>query len=185
MISTTSIHASIRRAGALSLVACAVALAGCAAPANRDAMTPTAIASAKKLPYSLSVQTAGGNQTDAMGSSEISNDDLRAAIEKAVTQSSLFKEIVKGKSGDYELSVIVTRLTKPSIGFSFTVEMEAGWSLVKTSDKSVAMRKSVVSTYTASAGAAFAGTTRLRLAVEGAARENIKNGLEAIAGLNL
>jgi hypothetical protein len=120
-----------------------------------------------------------------MGSSEISNDDLRAAIEKSVTQSALFKEVVQGKNGDYELSVTVARLSKPTFGASFTVDMEAGWSLVKASDKSVVMRKSITSSYTASMGDSLVGVTRLRLAVEGAARNNIKQGLEAIAAMNL
>ncbi len=175
----------LRRIGALVLVAGVVVLAGCATSANRDAMASPAIASTKKNPYTLSIVTAGGNETSAMGSSEISNDDLRAAIEKSVMQSALFKEVVRGKNGDYELSTTVTRLSKPSFGASFTVEMEAGWSLVKTSDKTVLMRKVITSTHTASMSEAFVGTTRLRLAVEGAARSNIKQGLEAVAALNL
>jgi len=148
-------------------------------------MTATSIASSKKLPYSLSVKTGGGNETSALGSSEISNEDLRAAIEKSVTQTALFKEVVKGKSGDYELSVSVVKLTKPLFGGSFTVEMEAGWSLIKTSDKSVLMRKSVTSSHTATMGDSLVGVTRLRLAVEGAARNNIKQGLEAISALDI
>jgi uncharacterized lipoprotein YajG len=176
---------TLRRAGALAALAGIVLLAGCATSANRDAMTAGSISSAKKNPYSLSVKTGGGNETSAMGSSEISNDDLRAAIEKSVTQSALFKEVVQGKNGDYELSVTVARLSKPTFGASFTVDMEAGWSLVKASDKSVVMRKSITSSYTASMGDSLVGVTRLRLAVEGAARNNIKQGLEAIAAMNL
>lgn len=179
------IHQAFRRAGALAVLAVVVVLAGCASPANREAMTATSIASSKKLPYSLSVKTGGGNETSAMGSSEISNADLRAAIEKSVTQTALFKEVVSGKSGDYELSVSVAKLTKPMFGASFTVEIEAGWSLIKTSDKSVAMREVVKSTYTGGAFDSLVGTTRLRMAVEGAARNNIKKGLEAVAALNL
>ena len=176
---------TLRRAGALAALAGIVLLAGCATSANRDAMTAGSISSAKKNPYSPSVKTGGGNETSAMGSSEISNDDLRAAIEKSVTQSALFKEVVQGKNGDYELSVTVARLSKPTFGASFTVDMEAGWSLVKASDKSVVMRKSITSSYTASMGDSLVGVTRLRLAVEGAARNNIKQGLEGIAAMNL
>jgi len=179
------IHTTFRRAGALAILAVVVVVAGCASSANREAMAPSSIASSKKLPYSLSVRTGGGNETSALGSSEISNEDLRAAIEKSVTQTALFKEVVKGKSGDYELSVSVAKLTKPMFGGSFTVEMEAGWSLVKTSDKSVVMRKSVTSSHTATMGDSLVGVTRLRLAVEGAARNNIKQGLEAISALDL
>ncbi|BEP47203.1 MULTISPECIES: hypothetical protein [Variovorax] len=181
MIST----ATLRRASALAVLSIVVVLAGCASSANREAMTPTSIASSKKLPYSLSVKTGGGNETNPLWSSDIANEDLAAAIEKAVTQSTLFKEVVKGKSGDYELSVSIVKLTKPMFGAAFTVDMEAGWSLIKTSDKSVAMRQVIKSTYTGGAFDSLVGTTRLRMSVEGAARNNIKQGLEAVAALNL
>ncbi len=179
------IHQAFRRAGALAVLAVVVVLAGCASPANRDAMTATSVASSKKLPYSLSVKTGGGNETNPMWSSDISNDDLRAAIEKSITQTALFKEVVKGKSGDYELSVSIAKLTKPMFGAAFTVDIEAGWTLIKTSDKSVAMREVIKSTYTGGAFDSLVGTARLRMAVEGAARNNIKQGMNAIAALNL
>lgn len=179
------IHPFFRSLGALAVLAIAVVLTGCAAPANRAAMAPTSIASTKKMPYSLSVTASGGSETSALSGSTISNEDLRAAIETSVTQTALFKEVVKGKSGDYELSVMVVKLTKPMFGGSFTVEMEAGWSLIKASDKSVLLRKPVTSSHTATMGDALVGVTRLRLAVEGAAQNNIKQGLEAIAALDL
>jgi hypothetical protein len=176
---------ALRRAGALAVLATVVVLAGCASPANRDAMTATSVASSKKLPYAVSVKTGGGNETNPMWSSDIANDDLRAAIEKSITQTALFKEVVKGNGGDYELSVAISRLNKPTFGAAFTVDMEAGWTLIKTSDKSVAMRQVIKSTYTGGAFDSLVGTTRLRMAVEGAARNNIKKGLEAVAALNL
>jgi hypothetical protein len=45
--------------------------------------------------------------------------------------------------------------------------------------------QSIKSSHTATMGQAFAGVTRLRLAVEGAARENIQLGLMAISRLQL
>ncbi|MBS0342467.1 MAG: hypothetical protein JSS56_18275 [Proteobacteria bacterium] len=175
----------LRRIGVLCAFVGIAFLAACASPADRTDMTPTAIEAARKFPYTLSVRTAGGNETSAMGSSEISNADLRAAIEGAVTRSSLFRQVVGDKSGDYELTVIVIQLTKPTFGGDFTVDMEATWTLLKTSDRSVAMRKSISSSHTATMNDAFVGVTRLRLAVEGAARDNIKSGLAQIAALNL
>jgi hypothetical protein len=120
-----------------------------------------------------------------MDSSNIADADLKAAIEDAVVQNKLFKSIVQGAGGDYALSVRVTSLAKPIFGTTFTVEMETGWSLSRTADQSVVMRKSVKSSGTATMGDAFAAVTRLRLAVEAAARDNISQGLAAIAGLDL
>jgi len=63
--------------------------------------------------------------------------------------------------------------------------METAWSLQRTSDRSIVMRKAIQSSGTATMGDAFVGVTRLRLAVENAARENIKQGLKEIAELKL
>lgn len=169
----------------LALSALALGLTACASPASRTAMTPQNMVLSKHHPYTLAVRTAGGAETGAMDSSNVSDSDLKAAIEDAVIQSKLFTGLVQGSAGDYELTVRITSLSKPLFGGSFTVEMESAWSLIKISDKTVAMRKSVKSSGTATMGDAFAAVTRLRLALENATRENISQGLQAIAGLNL
>ena len=169
----------------LGIAAFALMLGGCASPADRSAMTPQNIVLSKHYPYSLGVLTHGGSETGAMDSSNIANADLKAAIEAAVTESKLFKTVVQSNDGDYELSVRVTSLSKPLFGGTFTVDLETAWSLTKVSDRSVAMRKSVKSTGTATMSDALAGVTRLRMAVEAASRNNIEQGLKAIADLNL
>lgn len=173
------------RLATYSLVAITVVLGGCASPASRDAMSTDSLSVARKHPYSVSIETRGGGETGAMDSSNISNEDLKAAIEQSITKTGLFRSIVQGKGGDYELTVTVTQLTKPLMGFSMTAGLETAWSLVKVADKSAVLRRAISSSHTAGAGEAFAGVTRLRLAVEGAARKNITQGLEAIAALNL
>lgn len=160
-------------------------LTGCAAPANRAAMTPTEVTISKHFPHTLSVTTSGGAETGAMDSSNVADADLKAAIEEAVRNSKLFSAIVHGADGDYALSVRVTSLSKPLFGGTFTVQMETAWSLTRIADRSVVLRKVVQSSGTATMSDAFAGVTRLRLAVEAAARENIRQGLQAIAGLSL
>lgn len=171
--------------GLLVAMAFAAMVTGCSSPAKREAMTPQALTTSKHHPYSLSVQVRGGSDTGAMDSSNISDADLKAAIEDAVVQNKLFKSIVQGAGGEYELSVTVTSLSKPLFGTTFTVQMETGWSLSRASDRSVVMRKAVKSSGTATMGDAFAAVTRLRLAVEAAARDNISQGLASIADLNL
>jgi hypothetical protein len=167
-------------------IAATLVLAACASPASREAMTPQAVVAAKHFSSSLAVNTSGGLETSATGGVNISDADLKAAIEAAVVQSQLFKTVVQGADGsDYELSVWIVSLAKPAFGASFTVDLETAWSLIKTSDRSVAMRKSIKSTGVATMGEAFAGVTRVRMAVERAARENISQGLAAIAELNL
>lgn len=169
----------------LAALALTFILGGCASPADRAAMTPQNLTVSKHHPYSLRVQTGGGAETGAMDSSNVSDADLKAAIEDAVVRSKLFTTIVQGSNGDYELSVRLTSLSKPVFGGTFTVDMETAWSLTKTSDRSVALRKSVKTSGTATMSDAFAGITRLRMAVEAATRNNIEQGLKAVAELKL
>jgi hypothetical protein len=170
-----------RGLGALALAAAVIGLAGCASGAHKENMSAAPTVPLKKLPYAVSVDTRGGAETGAMDSSNVSNADLKAAIEASITQSSLFKSVVQGKSGDYELTVTVTQLEKPLFGGAFTVTLETGWSLVKTSDKTIAMRKAVRTSHTAEFSDSLIGATRLRLAVEGAVRKNISEGMQAIS----
>lgn len=174
---------TLQRAAALVLAIAAVALAGCATPAHKENMSAVPAVAVKKLPYSVRVETRGGAETGALDSSNVSNADLKAAIESSITTSGLFKSVVQGPGGDYELTVSVTQLEKPLFGGAFTVTFETGWSLVKVSDRSVALRKAIRSSYTATMSDSFVGVTRLRLAVEGAVRDNIAQGLQAISKL--
>jgi hypothetical protein len=174
------------RTSAALLALVVAALAGCATPADKQAMSVEKnVAVAKKHPYAVGVTVRGGAETTTTGSSNIGDADLKAAIESSIKQTQVFRDVVQGRNGQYELAVNVIQLSKPSFGFSFTVEMEAGWTLTRLSDNSVVFRKAISSKHTASAGDAFVGTTRLRLAVEGAAKANIAQGLTAIGGIDL
>jgi hypothetical protein len=176
-------HTITRWLAIAATLAAVAGLAGCATGANRENMASTPLHSTKKLPYSVAVETRGGSDTGAMDSTNVANADLKAAIEDSIAKSSLFKSVVQGRDGDYDLAVTVTQLQKPLFGASFTVTLETGWSLTRTSDKQVVMRKAVRTEYTASMSDSLVGATRLRLAVEGAVRKNIAEGLESIAGL--
>jgi hypothetical protein len=169
----------------LTLAVLVAALAGCSSPAERAAITPQNVVVAKQHLQSVTVRTAGGSETGVLDSSSISDTDLKAAIEDAVLGSRLFKTVIQGKGGDYELNVQIVNLRRPLVGASLSVEMETGWSLTRSSDRSVVLRKAVRSTGNATMGEAFAFVTRLRLAVEKAARDNISQGLQAIGELDL
>lgn len=162
-----------------------VGLTGCASSANKDAMVASDVQIAKKHDRSVTVRTGGGAETTAMDSSNVADADLKAAIEESIVKTQVFKSVLQGKDSDYDLAVSIVKLEKPVFGLTFTVNMEATWVLVKQSDKSVVLKKSVQSTSTATFSDAAAAVTRLRLAVEGAAKRNIEQGLQAIAGLSL
>ena len=172
--------------GAAIVVATLAGLGGCATPAEKAAMTvdkQTTVA--KRHPYSVAVDVRGGAEAGAARGADIGNADLKAAVEASIQQTQVFREVVQGTSGQYLLAVSVINLSRPIVGFSMTVEMEAGWTLTRVSDGQVVYRKSLTSTYTAGAGDAFAGAVRVRLAVEGATRANVAQGLKAIGELSL
>lgn len=170
---------------ALATAVAIMGLAGCAAPAHKENMAVAPTMQLRQVPSTVSVETRGGRETGAADSSNVSNADLKAAIEDSITKTKLFKSVVQGQKGDYELTVTVTELTKPLFGASFTVTFEAGWSLVKVSDRSIVLRKAVKSTHTAEFSDSLVGVTRLRLAVEGAVKKNIEEGLQAISAAQL
>jgi hypothetical protein len=178
-------YAFIQRAALVTISIAVLNLAGCASPASHEGMTPQNLTFSKQHPSSVSVETKGGSETGVMDSSNISNADLKAAIESSIVKSSLFKNVLQGKNGDYLLTVSVTDTSKPLFGASFTVELETAWSLVKKSDNSIVMRKVIKTSHTATMGDALVAVVRLRLALEGAARANIVQGLKAISELVL
>ena len=106
------------------------------------------------------------------------------ALRESIEKSGLFSRISTGASR-YKLAAFIGRVEQPSFGFSMTVTMEVSYSLTDTqSDRSV-WTQNVVSTHTTPAGEAFAGVTRLRLATEGAAKDNIADAIAKISALNL
>lgn len=162
-----------------------VAVSGCASSANKEAMVPQNMQVAQKHDRTVSVKTAGGAETTAMDSSNVADADFKAAIEQSIAQSKVFKSVVQGKDADYDLLVSIVHLDKPVFGLTLTVNLEATWVLVKQSDRSVVMKRSIRSSHAATFGDAAAAITRLRLAVEGAAKKNIEQGLQEVAALSL
>ena len=160
-------------------------LVGCASPANKQALVVDDTSYGVKYPYSVSISTSGGGETSATGYTNIPNEDLASAIEESITKSGLFSSVIKGNSADYKLSVSLVSMSKPMFGFSFKIDMEMAWSLVNARTGDVVMRESIKSSYTATAGEAFAAVTRIRIAVEGATQNNIRQGLQKIAALSL
>jgi hypothetical protein len=136
-------------------------------------------------PYSVGVRTQGGGETGTLDPSMISNADFAKAIEESIINGRIFSSVVQIKDADYELGVTILNFNKPMIGASFTITLETAWSLTNTKTREIALRKNITSTHTATFGDSAIGVTRFRLALEGAARESIKKGLEEISGLSL
>lgn len=169
----------------ISLLFFAFLAVGCASPTKPVAMIPVDYVPQKIQPYSVNVNVAGGQETSAMGKSNVSDADLKTAIEETILKTKAFKQLIKVGAADYELSASVMTVNQPSMGFSFTVKTDLAWKLSKVGSSDAAWRKVISSEHTTSAGEAFAGVTRLRMATEGAIKNNIEMALKEIAVLSL
>jgi len=92
---------------------------------------------------------------------------------------------IQVSGGRFQLSAYISRITQPLMGFSMTVTLEVSYSLLDTKTHLTIWQKAITSQHTSTPGDAFAAVTRLRLATEGAAAENIEHLLREIARLNL
>lgn len=175
--------ANIARLLTVSLI---VLLSACAAaPTDPEAMTAKEANITGRHSGSVAVITSGGSETDALGKSQVSNADFKVAIEKSIVATGVFESVVSSETGDYALSAFVTNLDQPSFGMSFTVKVEVAWSLKKVASGETVWEKVINSEHTATSSDAFAGVVRLRLATEGAVKNNISAALEQISALKM
>lgn len=171
--------------GVLLLLASAFILGGCASPATHEAMVPASIQTVKKHPQTVNVAVAGGQETDAMGKSQISNSTLQKALTEAIEKSKTFSQVVPGTGGNYLLTVNIFNIDQPNFGLNLTTKLEAGWTLKRADTGTVVWQESIRSEHTSTVSDAFVAVERLRLATEGAARNNIAQGLAKISNLSL
>ena len=160
-------------------------LAGCASPARKESIVVDDMPLNASHPYSVTVKASGGGETESIGYTNISNADLAGAVEDSIVKTRLFSKVVKNGEADYKLSVLLVSMSKPMFGMNFKIDMEMAWSLVNARTGDVVWRESVRSSHTATFEDSFAAVTRIRIAIEEAAEENIRRGLRKIAALTL
>ena len=173
----------IRLVGVL-LAACG-ALGGCAVGADAEAMIPDTVNVEKTHPYSVNVEVTGGRATEPTGMPQIANEAFDEAITQTLIKAETFAKVQKEKLGSYELDVIIFKVQHPVSGENASVTIETGWTLTNQLTGEIVWQKALRSTYTASADSDITFTGRLKKATEGAAKDNIKQGVTEITRLNL
>lgn len=168
---------SVRISGLNFLTVCAL-LAGCAAPADKEAMVPIDIkmvSSTNSYHGSVrSVTSHGGEETNPMWTSEISSADFKVALEKALLEAGIYSP-----TGRYTVRADILELEQPMFGVSLTVTMKVRYNVMDASGR-IRMDRTIVSDYTAAFSESAYGVERLRKANEGAARENIALFLQTL-----
>jgi len=161
------------------VLALATTLVGCAAPARIDQMkVDTSLAirttvAASPLKTNLAIKdVTGGSETNPMGASKVSSQDFERALEASLRDAGLLSA---GRAmGKYQLQAHMQRLEQPMFGASMTVTSKVQYTLIERSTGKEVAERTLAAPFTAAWSAAFAGTERLKLANEGAIRENIK-----------
>ena len=148
-------------------------------------MIPETASIEKTHPYSVNVVVTGGRATEPTSTPQIANDAFDEAITETLIKARTFAKVQDDKAGNYELSVIIFDVLQPSSGGSASVTMQTGWTLTNRLTGEVVWQKALRSTYTASSESDITFVDRLKKATEGAAKDNIKQGVTEITRLDL
>ncbi len=155
----------------------AFALSACAQKARMNAMIfdvtdATVINEASPLYQKVNVENVqGGEKTNPIWTSQVDNPEFAAALENTLRVHALLVE--QGGSGRYKLTATLVSMDQPFIGASFTVTATVQYVLVDATSGALVFDETIAKPYTAKFSDAFLGAERLRLANEGAIRENI------------
>lgn len=160
-----------------------IGLSGCAR-FDKEKMISRGFRSETYHPYSVSVSIGRGDEEADVGLAPVPRDDLQYAIEESIRTGQVFEEVVSGENGDYMLNVSVFTLEQPVFGINFTVKLGAGWVLTKANG-SIVWQKLIKSECSTTMSDSWHGMTRLRMANDGAIRENIKQGMMQLSNLDL
>lgn len=163
-------------------------LAGCASPAKIESMTvaPSQVSAQSFDPALQSnVQlddVQGGSKTNPLWTSEIDGGDFQEALRQSLDNAGLLNN---NDQAPLSLTANLIRVEQPLFGLDFKVTTVVEYVLLDKASGKVLMRETLTTPYTAGVGDAFVAVKRLRLANEGAAKENIAALLKRLATLQV
>lgn len=178
----------VRRNGIIFLFLCLpgfLSLGGCALPASSAGMMPKTLAVARQHNKTVHLNVSGGRETTVYDPSQVSGQRFAVALVDTIERTQVFADIVARDKADYLLSVQIFRLQQPVMGFAIRSNFEAGWKLADRATGKVIWQESLETEFVSAASDALVFVERSRLAAEGAARQNIRMGIERLAGLDL
>lgn len=116
-------------------------------------------------------------------SAGITADYYEQAVVDAINSSDIFPN---SDNKYYSLDIRIVKIDTPSFSKNMTVSMKAVWKFYRTAEKTPLFEKNILSTYTGKAfEGGLIGANRVRVAMEGAARESVRTGMGLLATLNL
>ena len=164
-------------------------LAGCAsAPDVQDMAVTSEVIEGRPFPSALVsniavANVAGGEQTNPMWTSEINAEGFKSALIESLQTAGLLA--ADPSQGEYQLIAVITSVEQPIFGLDLTVTTTVDYTLLDASDGEKIFHKMLTAGYTATVNQSFYGVERLKIANEGAARENIRSLLDQLRLLEL
>ena len=189
----SKLNLSSTKAATLLMVIVAIIQMGCAnASSNRMTASDVNFNVSHSGSVSVDVGASGSFLSTGVKSffagTRISDAAFKAALEESVRISGLFKVGISGTDSDYQLNAkIVSQKDNSTLGFASDMRstLTVEYVLTRRSDSKLLMRKTVTSSSTATMGDSLIGMNRYKRAVEGAARNNIRQALRSISQLDL
>ncbi|MFV1851065.1 MAG: hypothetical protein ACMZ66_10185 [Thalassospira sp.] len=167
----------------LSICALAV-LTACASPAEFQNMVVTDgidTVKSENSAWNRSITVAhvdGGEETNPLWTSEISSDAFKKALIASLKNAGLLGED-EGAS-NYKVRATLLEVDQPLFGLNFTVETRIRYEVIDNNTESVVFDQEVPASHTATFGDSPFAIQRLRLANEGAAKNNIAAFIEKL-----
>lgn len=164
-------------------------LSGCATPARIDQMTAKKIDTLKivnetPLRNSLSLKgVSGGESTNPLWLSKVGSDDFKQALEQSLKTAMLLA--ADQSKGSYLLSTTLVSLNQPWVGLDLQVIATVEYSLEERATGRKVFSTTISTPYTATFSDAVLAFERLKIANEGAVRENIEKIIDELLLLNV
>lgn len=165
------------------------ALSGCATPARIDQMTAKKIDTSKiinetPLKNNLSLKSvSGGESTNPLWVSKVGGDDFKQALEQSLKTVMLLASDQSKSS--YLLGTTLISLDQPFIGLDLKVTATVEYSLEERATGRKVFSKTISTPFTATFSDAALAFERLKIANEGAVRENIEEIIDELLSLNI
>lgn len=165
------------------------ALSGCATPARVDQMTAKRIDASKitnesPLRNNLSLKgVSGGESTNPLWLSKVGSDDFRQALEQSLKTVMLLSP--DQSMGGYLLNATLVSLEQPWVGLDLQVVATVEYSLEERATGKKLLSRTIATPFTASFSDAVLAFERLKIANEGAVRENIEKIIDELLSLNI
>lgn len=123
---------------------------------------------------------SGGDKTNPLWTSEISNEAFSEAVKQSLSNQGLFSE-----SGKYQLNVNLINVDQPLFGLDLKVTTYVKYVLTDTINNSIILDETIVADHTATIDDTFLAIKRLRLANEGSGKKNIEGLLKKLSELKI